>query len=402
VYLRDDTIALQFQSTDRSRVELAARLLKLAGVDAEVTKVGNRDEWLVYAYTDRLATGHEKLRKALAEIVKAARNENYIDADKAERWLEKLERGRVLMEGWPKYEMKLVEGALMVRFSSTNSDSIAREAQRLREIGLEEGVHFTVKMPKGNKKGYVNILKEGLAYAAWLSVYGKDKELRELAAKFVEYILRRAEEAGKEVYEKAQKIVEEGMSRGSLKLKDFEKRVEVTLKLKGPEGTVKEVRKTYNVKVIDGSAELEMSRRGRKSKIVEGQGGRKLLRLRITAEVDGVRGEYTITYGRYGRNAALGFATARADAPGGREADAERFAAVIKALTGREPKVYQRSDGKIEIKCYEGHLEGFMLYKEFFGTIMQWLKDTSRRGRGADREGAEDAPQGGRHDNDKA
>ena len=75
---------------------------------------------------------------------------------------------------------------------------------------------------------------------------------------------------------------------------------------------------------------------------------------------------------------------------------------MIKALTGREPGVYLRGDGKIEIECYEGHLEGFMLYKEFFGTIMQWLKDTSRRGRGADRQGAEDAPQEGRHDNDKA
>ncbi len=44
---------------------------------------------------------------------------------------------------------------------------------------------------------------------------------------FVKYILRRADEAGKEVYEKATKIVEEGMSRGSLTLKGFAKRVEV-------------------------------------------------------------------------------------------------------------------------------------------------------------------------------
>jgi hypothetical protein len=41
----------------------------------------------------------------------------------------------------------------------------------------------------------VNILREGSAYAAWLSVYGS-KEQRRLAAEFVEYILRRAEEAG--------------------------------------------------------------------------------------------------------------------------------------------------------------------------------------------------------------
>ncbi len=41
VYL-NDKIELEFQSTDRSRVELAARLLKLAGVGAEMKKVGRQ------------------------------------------------------------------------------------------------------------------------------------------------------------------------------------------------------------------------------------------------------------------------------------------------------------------------------------------------------------------------
>ena len=68
VYLRND-IQLQFQSTDRSRAELAARLLKLAGVCAEMKRVGGRDVWYVYVSTDVHAAGHEKLRKALAEIV---------------------------------------------------------------------------------------------------------------------------------------------------------------------------------------------------------------------------------------------------------------------------------------------------------------------------------------------
>ncbi len=72
------------------------------------------------------------------------------------------------------------------------------------------------------------------------------------------------------------------------------------------------------VKVIGGGAEFDKD-----------SSGRKLLKLKVTAEVDGVRSEYTITFSRYGRdNAALGFAVARADVPGGREADAERFAAV--------------------------------------------------------------------------
>jgi hypothetical protein len=57
VYLRGDATELQFRSTDRSRVELAARLLKLAGVSAEVKKEGGRDVWHVEAYTNMLAAG---------------------------------------------------------------------------------------------------------------------------------------------------------------------------------------------------------------------------------------------------------------------------------------------------------------------------------------------------------
>ncbi len=47
IYLSGDVIKLEFASTDRSRVELAARLLKRAGVTAEVRKVSSRDAWRV-------------------------------------------------------------------------------------------------------------------------------------------------------------------------------------------------------------------------------------------------------------------------------------------------------------------------------------------------------------------
>jgi hypothetical protein len=108
-------------------------------------------------------------------------------------------------------------GALVVRFGSTNPNSIKQETQRLREMGLGEGVHFSMKIPEGGKRGYVRILKEGLAYAAWLSVHGSGEQ-QWLTAEFVKYILQRAREAGGNVYEKASKIIEEGMSRGSLRL----------------------------------------------------------------------------------------------------------------------------------------------------------------------------------------
>jgi len=350
IYLRNK-VELESQSSDRSRVELATRLLKLAGVSAEVKKEGGRDQWYVVTTTDKLAAGREELRKALAEIVREAVARGWINADKAERWLDKLESGLTLKEGWPKYKVGPAgSGAFEVKFSSTNPNSIAREAQRLRAMGLEEGRHFSVKMPEGRKAGYVYIRRGGLAYAAWLSVHGSEDQ-RKLAAEFVNYILQRAEKAGKEVYEKVRKIAEEGMSRGSLTLKGFEKEVEVN----------GEKRK---VKVIDGGA------------VEEERDGRKLLRIKITAEVGGVRREYTITYGRYGKNEARGRAYASAE--GGREDVAERFSALIKALTGEEPKVYRMKNGKIIIECSRTHLDGFMRYAELAGAITRWLEETGR------------------------
>jgi hypothetical protein len=214
VYL-SDKVVLQFESTDRSHVELAARMLRLVGVSAEVKKVGDGNDWRIKAYADMLAAGREELRNALAEIVRRAMENDWVDAGKAEGWLEKLERGRVLMEGWPKYHVGLARsGALRVKFGSINPVSIEHEKQRLENMGLEEGKHFTVKMPEGGRDGYVYIRREGLAHAAFLSVYGKDEQQRRLAADFVEYILQRAEKAGNDVYEKAKEIVEEGKARG--------------------------------------------------------------------------------------------------------------------------------------------------------------------------------------------
>jgi hypothetical protein len=210
-------------------------------------------------------------------------------------------------------------------------------------LGLEEG-----------RYGYVYIRREGLRHAAWLSVYGSGRQ-RELAAEFVEYIPQRAEEAGKKVYKKAKEVIERGEAKGSLTLKGFEKEVEV-------DG------RKHVVKVIDGGAEFDV-----------GRSGKLLLRIRITAEVDGVRREYVITYGRHGAdNAAVGRAYASVDAPGGREADAERLAAVIKALTGREPKVYRMKDGTIIIKCCGEHLEGFMRHIELADAVVRWLEETGR------------------------
>ncbi|MFP3200406.1 MAG: PaRep2b protein, partial [Thermoproteus sp.] len=347
-YLRRDDILLRFESSDRGRVELAARLLKLAGVDAEVKSRGGRDVWYVEATINKLAAGRKELRDALAEIVRKAVENGLVDAGRAERWLEKLERGLTLREGWPKYEVGLAEGALVVRYSSINSGNIEREAQRLKAMGLEEGRHFTVKTPEGGRKGYVSILREGLMYAAWLSVHGEGERQR-LAAEFVEHILERAREEGDDVYRKALEVVEEGREVGSLRLAD----------VKGAEVFVGGRR--HVVDVLGGGAEFG-----------KGKSGKTLLRIKITAEVDGVRSDYTMTFGRRGRdNAAKGRAYIR------EEADAERYSALIKALTGREPRVY-RVGGRIIIECGREHLDGFARYAELADAIMRWLEETGQ------------------------
>jgi hypothetical protein len=350
-YLRGDHILLQFQSTDRGRAELAARLLRLAGVDTKVERVGGRDVWRVRATTNKLATGHRELRDAIAEIVREAVKNGWVDAGKAERWLDKLRSGITLREGWPRYLVRLARsGALEVRYSSTNLGNIKQEAQRLEAMGLVEGRHFTVKMPEGGGKGYVRILREGLAYAAWLSVHGSGDQ-QKLAADFVDLILERAEERGGAVHEKALEVVRRGREVGSLKLAD----------VRGAEVFVGG--KKYVVTVLGGGAEFD-----------KGESGRKLLRIQITAEVDGVKSDYEITFGRYGKiNAAVGRAYIR------EEAGAERLAALIKALTGREPRMRRMKNGKILLECYEGHLEGFARYAELADAIRRWLEETGRR-----------------------
>jgi len=112
--------------------------------------------------------------------------------------------------------------------------------------------------------------------AAWLSVHGEGDQ-QKLAADFVDYILQRAGEEGDAVYKKAEEIVEEGRARGSLRLAD----------VKGREVLIEGRR--HVVDVFGGGAQFE-----------KGRSGRTLLRIAITAEVDGVGRIYEITFGRYG------------------------------------------------------------------------------------------------------
>jgi hypothetical protein len=69
---------------------------------------------------------------------------------------------------------------------------------------------------------------------------------------------------------------------------------------------------------------------------------------------------------------------ARADAPGGREADAERLSALIKALTGKKPRIRRKKNGQIMIECGREHLDGFARFAELADAIEKWLEETGR------------------------
>jgi hypothetical protein len=179
------------------------------------------------------------------------------------------------------------------------------------------------------------------------SVHGSG-DRRRLAAEFVGYILQRAREEGGAVYEKAKEVVEEGKAVGSLKLAD----------VRGTEVDV-EGRK-HVVSVIGGGAQFE-----------EGRSGRTLLRITITAEVDGVKSDYTTTFGRYGKNnEVVGYVYIRV------EKDAERFLALVEALRGAEgvPHEGRRDDDRV-LRRASG---GFMRFAELYGAITRWLKGTGR------------------------
>jgi hypothetical protein len=324
VYLRK-YILLEFQSTDLGRVELAARLLRLAGVSAEVKrKEDGRGEWRVEATTDMLAAGREELRKALAEIVKTARDNGWVDEKKARRWLEKLEKGVATWEG-KKFSIRLVEGALEVRFNPTSRESLEEVAREFKAMGLVEGVHFTVRW--GGERGHVYLLAEGVRHLAWVSIHGEGEQRR--AAGFLKFLEEKAKKRGDEVLRKLEALLEEGRDRGALRLAGLER---------------------DGVKVLDVKAEEK---------------GDKLY-VTIKAEVDGAAGEYRLTFTREKDGTRRLQFYVR-----GEEAVA-RAIKLIEVLTGERPSVTEMPDGRTRIRGSDKHIDALARYEELRETIERW------------------------------
>jgi len=323
VYLSEDAIELQFNSTDRSRVELAACLLRLAGVSAEVKKKedGKRDVWYVVATTDALAAGRRELRDAIRKVVKEALEKGLVGEKKARSWLEKLERGVATWEG-KKFMVTLARGALVVRFRSTNRESLEEVAREFKAMCLEEGVHFAVRWSGG--RGRVSLLAEGVRRLAWLSIHGEGEQRRR-AAEFLKFLEARAK--GGEVLRKLEALLEEGRSRGALRLVGLEK---------------------DGVKVLDVKTEEK---------------GDKLY-VTIKAEVDGVAGEYKITFYRERSGAKrLQFFM---------RSGAARAVKLVEVLTGERPSVMEMPNGLTRIRGSERHIEALARYEELMEAIEKW------------------------------
>ncbi len=110
VYLSEKAVKLQFRSTYRGRGELAARLLKVTDVNAEVKSRGDGDGWYVRASTVVLAAAREEFRKDLAVIIKTVLARGWTPERRSDGW--RSWRG-VAWEG-KKFKVRLVRGALEV------------------------------------------------------------------------------------------------------------------------------------------------------------------------------------------------------------------------------------------------------------------------------------------------
>ena len=353
LYLHKSTIALRFNTTARKRAELAAGLLRALGVNAEAREKG-KSEWSVSASTDQLAAGHEKLRKTIMAVINAALRRKELSAalnkELAEEWLRKLERGVPTWRGRKIIVALTKRNGLQVQYrSSVDLDYVIRVFE---EMGLRVGEHFTVRTLK---RGRVLYLKaEGVKRLSWLSVYGTESQ-RRAAAEFLDFLRKKADMKGAELRRKVEELIEKGRRRGAVERISTKK--DVWLQWKG-----RWIKLTVEIKDVEAW--------------VEEENGKSRLRVAVKAVVDGVERRYVLTFYRTSRNKVHGFTPVHADAPGGREEEAKRIAAVSVILTGNAPPIYWYRKRTFAV-FRRSHLEGLMRYAKVNSVAERWLKQTA-------------------------
>jgi hypothetical protein len=176
--------------------------------------------------------------------------------------------------------------------------------------------------------GRVSLLAEGVRRLKWVSTHGEGEQRRR-AAEFLKFLEERAKAKGAEVLRKLEALVEEGRSRGVLRLVGLER---------------------DGVKVLDVKTEEK---------------GDKLY-VTIRAEVDGAAGEYKITFYRERRGIRYLRFYVR-----GEEAVA-RAVKLIEVLTGERPIAVEMPDGRTMIKGSGRRIDAIARYEELREAIEKW------------------------------
>jgi len=351
VYLKEDAVALRFDSTDAERAYQMAHVLKLLGVKAEPKAVEDRSrgrhEWQISATTDALAskTVLPAFREAIARAVEEAARRDWIKGDTAERWAEKLREGVTIAEDKPKFRIQINNrGALGIIYMTTNAEKLGQYAEELRSLGLEKDIHFTTKPPKNGKPGTLRITAEGVKKLAELSHHAESEEIRQKASEWLNHLLARAEESGgREAEEKLKALIEEGAARGVLTLTGLRREVEA-----------------------EGGRHLVEIRRA-EARIEDGR-----LYIRVEAVADGVEVKREYTFIRGKDNRTFGRVSTWTRAPGGREADIKRLKALSTVIFGEAGALI---DGGRQLKYTRRHLEHAMRFKEIKEAAERWLRE---------------------------
>ncbi len=348
VYLREDEMMLNFNSTDVDRVYQMAHVLRLLGVRAEPKKESGRDVWYIDVYTDALAskTVLPAFREALAKAVEEAARNSWVKAETAEKWVKKLRASVTVAEDKPKFSIQTKgSSSLDILYTTTNAEKLAQYVERLRGLGLMEGVHLTTKEPKDGERGYLRITAEGVVKLAELAHHAEDEEIRLKAAEWIKHLIARAEESGEEAAKKKlEELIQKGAARGALTLTGLKQEVEV----KGEKHVVEVKQAKAWIGEEDGK-----------------------LHIRVEAVVDGVEVDREYTFFFRGSDGAVrGLISTWADTPGGREADIKRIQALSTAIFGKPGTLI--CGGK-QLDYSGRHLEHAMQYKEIKEVAERWL-----------------------------
>ncbi|MGC9051640.1 PaRep2b protein, partial [Pyrobaculum sp.] len=318
---KDNTVVLEFNTTNREEAERRAALLRAVGVRAEVgkryNKSYNRNEWRIVVTTNALAADsvHEAVRKAVAEFLEKCREAGVLSEDTYNRLAGKFKRG-VPEWGDIRFSVKLKkDGAVEVVYEPRDPQSFNKAVELLRRLGMRDAcdgewcfVHFTAKEPGVGERGFVRITADGLRYIGWLALHGEG-EAREKAQWLKEMLLKEAEAKGEEVRQRLEQYFREGEQWGTVK-PPVEKEVEV-------EG------KRMKVRVVEVKAWTEKSEKTE----------HLVVKIKARVEEDG-REMIVEKDARFFKSGGriYGYVNIHAGAEGGREADYARTAAVLKAL----------------------------------------------------------------------